>query len=191
MRERLRILLLCLAVIGLVGSTADVATAKAPSRHVLCGKAATWIPMEYDGGCYVTFTQAVRRIAYDAFAEAAQSETQWRGSSGLAQLNIGQIVASMKCSRGGSVNLIALNRWQAGLCTWTETFGHYDLGDHPVHEWTCEITVAVRTSMSGKVKRRKGRVWMEWSTTAAPVDDVSAQPGEFPHCGKDADDNWS
>ena len=183
-----------LASAALAGTAvAAPARAKAPTRHVICSKTPTWIPADYDGGCYLSFSQQVRRIAYNAFAEAADngSDWKWGNASGVAPLIGPAFLAAMDCSRGGTVALQRLNKWQAGTCTWNDTFGHYGLGDHPDHEWECSVTVVLRSSMNGKSRMRKGRLWMQWDVTGAPLDDGTRLGGEFPHCGKDpSTDDW-
>ena len=194
----LRPTLSLVAAVALVGTTlAGTATAahdnaKAPVRHVICSKTPTWIPANYDGGCYLTFSRAVRRIAYNAFEQAAETSDQWKWSDPiLARLDVGSVLASMKCARGGVAGLVKLNKWQAGICTWTETFRHQGLGDHPNHEWECTVSVALRSGMNGKSRMTKGRPWMQWDVTGAPLDDATREAGEFPNCEKDpSTDAW-
>lgn len=176
--------------VAVTGSAAATPRAKTPPRHVICSKASTWIPVDYNGGCYLTFTPAVRRIAYDAFANAARLSSQWQGSDDLAPLDQTAIVAGMRCTRGGMAGLVRLNKWQAGRCTWTDTYGHYGLGDHPDHTWECEVTVVVRTGPNGKSRVRGTRASLQWDVTAAPLDDASQVNGEWPNCEKNPDDTW-
>lgn len=171
-------------------ATAAPAKAATPPRHVICAKASTWIPVDYDGGCYLTFSSTVRRIAYDAFTKAAQLSSQWQGSEDIAPLDQGAIVKGMRCTRGGMAGLVRLNRYKAGRCTWTDTYGHYGLGDHADHTWGCEVTVVVSTGPNGKSRVRNGRAALQWAVTAAPLDDATLVAGEWPHCEKNADDSW-
>jgi len=186
--------LVAVAGTALTGTaTAASLKAKTPPRHVICSKASTWIPADYNGGCYLTFSQPVRRIAYDALVKAGETSSQWKwgSSTDVARLIGSNLLASMKCSRGGSVGLVKLNRWQAGTCTWTETFGHYGIGDHPDHEWDCAVSVALRSSQNGKSRMKNRRLWMQWDVTGAPVDDGARVSGEFPLCEKDpSTDAW-
>lgn len=187
---------IALAAAGAVLAPAAVLTtpalAKVPTRHVICDKAAKWIPTDYTGGCYLTFSTAVRTIAYNAFAASASSGTQWIGSDGDATpLTNSTIIKSMKCRRGGNFNGVKANRFHAGWCTWTDTFGHFQEGEHPVHTWGCEVTVVLRSGPGGKSRMRAGRPELQWTVTAAPHQDVIIVGGEYPYCGKDApDDTW-
>ena len=44
--------------------------------------------------------------------------------------------------------------------------------------------------MSSKMKRTKGRIWMQWTVSAAPLDDTMRIGGQFPACEKNTDDNF-
>lgn len=183
--------LMLVALAGAAAIPAGVATspalAKAPVKHVICTKASTWIPVDYTGGCYLRFSPAVRTVAYRAFTDAAQGSSQWSGNQ-VAPLDLGPILQSMRCSRGGTAGLVTLNKWQAGTCTWRETWGHYGLGDHPDHEWSCEVTVVLRSGLNGKTRKKRGRMEMQWDVTGSPLQEVMVTGGEYPYCDKDADD---
>lgn len=179
-------LLACaIAAVPAVG-TGSAAGASTPARHVICAKTKTWIPADYSGGCYLTFSRAVKRLVYGTWGLTAAGDDQWAGPRAA------DAIASMKCTRGGHAGLVALNRWQMGTCTWSdEIFQHVGLGDHPNHTWTCEVTMVVRTGMNGKSKRTGMRMWMQWDVSAAVLDDATRIEGEFPACDKSApDDNW-
>lgn len=189
--------LVMLAAAGAVMVPAAVglspAAAKTPTKHVICDKPAKWIPSDYTGGCYLTFSRAVRGIAYDAFEDAARDDAQWIGSTELGGGSLGRekAVTSMTCRRGGTLNGVRLNRFHAGWCTWTDTFGHFEEGDHPVHTWGCDVIVAVRSGPGGKVRTRRGRVELQWTITAAPFQDLLVVGGEYPYCGKTVpEDTW-
>lgn len=167
-------------------------SAEVPSRHVICNKAQTWIPLAYDGGCYLRFSPTIRKAVYAAFASAAKSDAQWiRDPQDVVPL-VPQWQA-MRCTRGGKANGVALNRWQAGTCTWdTEVFGHRGYGDHADHEWQCRVVMVLRTSMNGKQRTRGGKLWMQWDVTATPLQDLQPSFGTYPRCGKDApEDTWT
>lgn len=177
------------AALAPLAVTGTPALAKPPVRHVICSKASTWIPFDYDGGCYLRFSTAVRRIAYAAFADAAAGSDQWSGNQ-VAPLDLAPTLGSMRCTRGGTAGLVKLNRWQAGMCSWTETWGHYGLGDHTDHEWSCEVTVVLRSGLNGKTRKKRGRVEMQWDVTGSPLQEVMVTGGEYPYCDKDPDDNF-
>ena len=169
------------------------ALAKTPVKHVICDKATKWIPMDYTGGCYLTFSRAVRTIAYEAFVDAAENDPSWLGSNdaGAGPLMKGEVIKSMTCRRGGTLNGVKVNRFHGGWCTWTDTYGHFGLGDHTDHTWACDVIVALRSGLGGKMRTRKGRTEMQWTVTGAPFQDFVAVGGEWPYCDKAApEDTW-
>jgi len=174
---------------SLVGSAAGAG--KTPARHVICSKVTTWIPADYDGGCYLTFSPAIRKAVYAGFTAAAKTDSQWVPDPDPAPP--APQWKAMKCRRGGVANRVPLNKWQAGTCTWgSETFGHRGYGDHPDHEWHCTVTMVVRTSMNGKTKMKRGRPWMQWDATASPLQATAATAGTYPWCSKRVpDDTWT
>lgn len=181
------------AVLVPAAVVATPALAKTPVKHVICDKPVKWIPVDYTGGCYLTFPTAVRTIAYDAFEEAAKGDPSWLGSTdlGAAALSKPSKIRAMKCRRGGTAGLVKLNRFQAGTCTWIDTFGHFGLGDHADHTWDCEVTVVLRSGLNGKTRMRKGRMEMQWDVTGAPLQDVLEVGGEYPYCDKAVpEDTW-
>lgn len=187
--------MLAAAGAAIVAATAATtpALAKTPVKHVICDRAAKWIPVDYTGGCYLTFSPAVRTIAYDAFEDAAKDDPSWLGANDLGggSLQKAQAVKAMTCRRGGMAGLVKLNRFHAGMCTWNDTFGHFGLGDHADHTWACEVTVVLRSGLNGKTRTRKGRMAMQWDVTGAPLQDIMVVGGEYPYCGKAApEDTW-
>lgn len=165
-------------------------TAQAVPRHVICDASAKWVPVDYTGGCYLRFSRAVRRIAYDAFATAAEARAQWQGSADIAPLDQSAIIASMNCTLGGNADLLLLNKFRAGKCEWTDTFGHFGLGDHPDHTWDCQVTVVVTAGPTATRRTRRGRMDLQWKVSAAPFQSIEVIPGEFPYCDKNTDDSW-
>jgi hypothetical protein len=162
---------------------ATPALGKTPTKHVICDKAAKWIPVDYTGGCYLMFSKALRTMAYDAFVDSAEDMTQWLGHAG-ADLQAANHIKSMKCSRGGTFNGLKLNRFHTGSCTWTDTWVHFNEGDHPTHTWGCEVTMVLRSGLGGKTRNRRGRLEMQWTVTAAPLQRIVAVGAQFPFCDK-------
>lgn len=163
---------------------------KVPPRHAVCAKVTTWIPADYNGGCYLSFVPAIRSSAYATFAKAAAGDTEWAGPNAAAA------VKSMRCTRGGTVNGMKLNRWQSGTCVWNETFQHvgYDTppNPHADHQWQCEVTMVVTSAPNGKMRRTGTRPWIQWRVSSTPLQDLTRYDGEWPWCNKTVpEDAWA
>lgn len=171
-----------LAPAGVLGATENQ---KAPPRHVLCSKAKTWIPLTYNGGCFLWFSRSARLAVYADFAKAAETNSQWAGPSAYAA------VQQMKCQRGSPPgDPLKLDKMQAGLCSWPETFRHVGYDEHPDHTWQCVVVMVVRTSMNGAKRTVRGRIEMQWDVTAAVKQ--SEQAGWMPNCDQTVpEDQWS
>jgi hypothetical protein len=158
---------------------------KVPPRHVICQKVQTWIPLGYSGGCYLSFSPAIRSSAYAAFAKAGANSSQWAGANAAAA------VKAMRCTRGGVVNTMRLNRWQSGTCVWNETYQHVGYGDHGDHQWQCEVTMVVTSAPNGKMRGKGTRMAMQWLVSSTPLQDLTRTDGEFPFCDKSVpEDAW-
>ncbi len=163
---------------------------KAPPRHVICSKVTTWIPADYTGGCFLSFSPAIRSSAYAAFAKSASGNSEWAGP------NAAGAVSTMKCRRGGVANGMKLNRWQSGMCVWNEAFQHvgYDTppNPHADHQWQCEVTVVVTSAPSGKMRRKGVRSSLQWAVSSTPLQDLTRTDGEWPFCNKTVpEDAWA
>ncbi|MFM8828982.1 MAG: hypothetical protein ACKOGE_06850 [Actinomycetota bacterium] len=162
---------------------------KVPPRHVICKKAQTWIPIDYSGGCYLVFSQAVRQKVMADFEKVASTGSQWAANPSVVPLV--PAWKTMRCQRGGQAGLVKLNRWQAGTCTFTTTFAHRGYDEHPDHEWECTVEIVVRTSLNGSKRIRNGKIWLQWDVSAVP-NTLDAVAGEFPNCEKSVpDDAWT
>lgn len=174
------------ALMAPMAAIGAVENQKVPPRHVICEKVQTWIPIDYSGGCYLSFQSlAIRSSVYAAFVKVGANSSQWAGAQAASA------VKAMKCTRGGFVNNQKLNRWQAGTCAWNETFQHVGYGDHPDHQWQCEVTMVV-TSAPNEKRRGKGtRMALQWLVSSTPLQDLSRTDGEFPFCDKSVpEDAW-
>lgn len=169
---------------ALIALTAAASASAAPKRYVICNKAVNWVPVDYNG-CRLTFSNAVKRTVYFDFANPlVDSGGQWAGVS------LAPPTTAMRCRRGGSANLLKINPIVGGLCVWNETWEHRGLGDHPDHQWQCEVTSVVTVSMTGKSRMRKGRMWMQWKVTGVPLQSAAEIRGEYPFCDKTPEDTW-
>jgi hypothetical protein len=178
-----------LALIGagalLIALASAASTSAAPKRYVICDKTMNWVPVDYDG-CRLTFSKAVKRTTYFDFANLMDEGSQWAGPSLVPP------VAAMRCRRGGMANLVKINPAVGGLCVWNETWEHRGDGDHPNHQWQCEVTSVVTVGPTGKMRTRKGRVWTQWKVTGVPLQDLFVVQGEYPFCDKQVpEDTWT
>lgn len=177
------------ALLAPAGALAANGTQRVPPRHVICSKTVTWVPMDYDGGCFLTFSQAIKRSAYGVFSLTAADDSEWAGA------NTAAAVSTMRCTRGGTVNGMKLNRFQSGTCVWNETYQHvgYDTPPEPHanHQWQCEVTMVITSAPAGKTRGRPGRMSMQWKVSSTPLQDLTRTDGEFPFCNKSVpDDAW-